>query len=260
LVFLGLDSWTGLGTFSLALTSVPPIVTPSLASMGWAAAMGAAAAILCWTIRSVALGLRPVVHLNRVLVTATLGLVIGLIAMSYQLMSDHSFTDVLFSGQDAMPDLVKNAADYSVPLLLLLAVCKSFAYAISLSAFRGGPVFPSMFIGAALGIAAGGLPGLPLAASIGSGIGAMCAAMLRLPLTSALLATVLLGADGLSVTPEVVVAVTVAFVATYLLPTSRRTVERLPAMLGGAHENTGDDADEDQVGEHLDGHRDPGGL
>jgi hypothetical protein len=41
--------------------------------------------------------------------------------------------------------------------------------------------------------------------------------MLRLPLTSTLLATLLLGADGLSVTPEVVVAVAVAFVVTSML-------------------------------------------
>jgi hypothetical protein len=50
------------------------------------------------------------------------------------------------------------------------------------------------------------------------GIGAMCAAMLRLPLTSTLLAILLLGADGLSVTPEVIVAVVVAFVVTNVLP------------------------------------------
>ena len=79
-------------------------------------------------------------------------------------------------------------------------------------------VFPSMFIGAALGIAASGLPGMDLAPAIGMGIGAMCAAMLRLPLTSTLLATLLLGADGLSVTPEVIVAVVVAFVVTNVLP------------------------------------------
>jgi H+/Cl- antiporter ClcA len=227
LVFVGLDSWTGLGTFSLALTSVPPAVAPSLASLGWAAVMGAVAALLSWVIRSGALSLRPLVHVNRVLVTTALGVLIGLTAMSYQLLSDNSFTDVLFSGQDAMPDLVKNATDYSVPVLLLLIACKSLAYGLSLSAFRGGPVFPSMYIGAALGIALSGLPGLSLAAAIGSGIAGMCAAMLRLPLTSALLATVLLGADGLVIAPEVVVAVTVAFVATYVLPapTSREPAE-----------------------------------
>ena len=69
-----------------------------------------------------------------------------------------------------------------------------------------------MFIGAVLGIAASHLPGMSLAPAIGMGIGAMCTAMLRLPLTSTLLATLLLGADGISVTPQVIVAVVVAFV------------------------------------------------
>jgi H+/Cl- antiporter ClcA len=117
-----------------------------------------------------------------------------------------------------MPELVEHAADYSVGVLLLLAACKTFVYGLSLSAFRGGPIFPAMFIGAVLGIAMSGLPGMSLAPAIGMGIGAMCAAMLRLPMTSTLLATLLLGADGLSVTPEVVVAVAVAFVVTSVLP------------------------------------------
>ncbi len=60
---------------------------------------------------------------------------------------------------------------------------------------------------------------MSLAPAIGMGIGAMCATMLRLPLTSALLATVLLGADGVSVTPQVIIAVVVAFVITMVLPT-----------------------------------------
>ena len=91
-----------------------------------------------------------------------------------------------------------------------------------------------MFIGAVLGIAASHLPGMSLAPAIGMGIGAMCTAMLRLPLTSTLLATLLLGADGVSVTPQVVVAVVVAFVLTYTLPVpgpkeSAPTSRRSPA-------------------------------
>jgi hypothetical protein len=218
IVFLGLDNWTGLGTFSLALTTVPPKVDPTVATMAYAVGMGAVGAGVGWVIRWVGLSLRRVVHINRVPVTAALGLAIGACAMSYQLLTTHSFTDVMFSGQDAMPSLVANAADYSVGALILLAVAKSLAYGLSLSAFRGGPVFPAMFIGAVLGIAASGLPGMHMAAGIGMGIGAMCSTMLRLPLTSTLLATLLLGADGLSTTPEVVVAVAVAFVVTYLLP------------------------------------------
>ena len=45
------------------------------------------------------------------------------------------------------------------------------------------------------------------------GIGAMCAVMLRLPLTSVLLATLLLSSDGVAVVPLVIVAVVVAYVA-----------------------------------------------
>jgi chloride channel protein, CIC family len=44
------------------------------------------------------------------------------------------------------------------------------------------------------------------------GIGAMSVTMLRLPLTSVLLATLLLGSDGLAVTPLVIVAVVIAYV------------------------------------------------
>ena len=217
LVFVGLDSWTGLGSFSLALTSVPPAVDPTVATMAWALAVGAVGALLGWVIRWIGLSLRPVVHLNRVVVTAGLGVLIGLTAMAYQLISDHSFTQVLFSGQDALPELVADASDYSVGVLVLLAACKILAYGLSLSAFRGGPVFPAMFIGAVLGIAMAGLPGMSLAPAIAMGIGALCTAMLRLPLTSTLLATLLLGADGVSVTPQVVVAVVVAFVLTHVL-------------------------------------------
>ena len=47
--------------------------------------------------------------------------------------------------------------------LVVLGLCKMLAYGLSLSAFRGGPVFPAMFIGAVLGIALSGLPGMSLA-------------------------------------------------------------------------------------------------
>ena len=69
LVFVGLDSWTGLGTFSLALPTVPPAVDPTVATMGWALVIGVIGALLGWLVRSLGLVLRPVVHLNRVLVT-----------------------------------------------------------------------------------------------------------------------------------------------------------------------------------------------
>jgi H+/Cl- antiporter ClcA len=230
LVFVGLGNWTGLGSFSLALTSVPPAEAPTLASLAWALVVGVVGALFGWLIRSLALWLRPIVHVNRVLMTAAFGLLIGLPAMAYQLVTGRSFTEVLFSGQDALPELVEHGADFSLGVLILLILCKALAYGISLSAFRGGPVFPSMFIGAALGVAMSGLPGMYLAAGIGMGIGAMCAAMLRLPLTSTLLAVLLMGVDGVAVTPQVVVAVAVSFVVSNVLPApGPKTPEPVPA-------------------------------
>ena len=67
---------------------------------------------------------------------------------------------MLFSGQDQLA-----AADRGCRGLVRRApwccsfVCKGLAYALSLSSFRGGPVFPGMFIGAAGGIALSHLPG-----------------------------------------------------------------------------------------------------
>ena len=108
---------------------------------------------------------------------------------------------------------MSTAADHTVGALLLLLLCKSLAYACSLVAFRGGPTFPALFLGAAGGIALSHLPGLPLVPAVAMGLAATSAAMLQLPLTSVLLATLVLGADGVTVMPLVVVAVTVSYVA-----------------------------------------------
>jgi len=61
----------------------------------------------------------------------------------------------------------------------------------------------------------------------------MCTTMLRLPLTATLLAVVLLGADGVVVTPPVIVAVVGAFVATGLLPEPRAASGGEPAVAQG---------------------------
>ena len=94
----------------------------------------------------------------------------------------------------------------------MLMACKGIAYGVSLSSFRGGPTFPALFLGAAGGVALSHLPGLPLVAGVAMGVGAMSAVMLRLPLTSVLLASLLLGPDAVAVMPLVIVAVVVAYV------------------------------------------------
>jgi H+/Cl- antiporter ClcA len=134
------------------------------------------------------------------------------LAIAFAVATGKSSAEVLFSGQSALGPLITRSADYTAAALLLLIACKGLAYATSLSGFRGGPVFPSMFIGAAGGMALSHLPGLSLVPGIAMGIGAMCAVMLRLPMTSVLLATLMLSSDGLAVMPLAIVAVVVAYV------------------------------------------------
>ena len=51
LIFLGLDAWTGYGTFSLAVPNLPPAPHINIAQIGWALAIGAAAGVVSFGIR-----------------------------------------------------------------------------------------------------------------------------------------------------------------------------------------------------------------
>ena len=153
LIFVGLNGWTGFGTFSLAVPDIPPVGTPDVAEFGWAVAIGVAAAVLGYGIRTLALLLQPVVERRMVLLTPVVGLAVGGLAILFAEGSNRSSSEVLFSGQDALPVILEQADDWTIGALVLLVVCKSLAYGASLSAFRGGPVFPGMFIGGVGGIA-----------------------------------------------------------------------------------------------------------
>jgi H+/Cl- antiporter ClcA len=142
---------------------------------------------------------------------------------------------VLFSGQNAMAPFIGHAAIYGLGALLLLALCKSVGYSVSMSGFRGGPVFPSLFIGAVGGAALSHLPGLPLVPAVGMGMAAMMTGMLRLPMTSALLAILLLSSDAVAITPVVIVAVVIAYVAVnWLDPPAASSSTAGSAAGGGA--------------------------
>ncbi len=217
LVFIGLNAWTGWGTFSLAIPGLPPFSRPDSAEFGWALVIGVAAAFLAVGIHQLAVFLRPHVERRMVLLMPVVGLAVAGLAIAFEEGTGKSSSLVLFSGQSALGPLVTHASSFTVGALVLLLVCKGLAYGGSLSSFRGGPVFPSLFLGAAGGMALSHLPGLPLVAGVAIGMGAMCAAMLKLPMTSVLLATLLLLSDGLAVMPLVIVAVVVAYVLSFRL-------------------------------------------
>jgi H+/Cl- antiporter ClcA len=220
LVFIGLDAWTGLGTFSLAIPHLPHAGSPTGAEFLWALAIGIAAAPLGAGIRWLGLFLRPHVERRILLATPVVGVAIAGLAVAFAAGTGKGSSEVLFSGQSALGPFISASAGYTVGALLLLIVCKGLAYGFSLSSFRGGPTFPAMFVGGVGGVALSHLPGLPLVDGVAMGIGAMTVVMLRLPLTSVLLATLLLASDGLQVMPLAIVAVAVAYVVSARLTPS----------------------------------------
>jgi H+/Cl- antiporter ClcA len=213
LIFVGLDDWTGFGTFSLEVPNLPPAASPTGVEFLWAIGIGIGAAVLAAVIKRIGLAIRPIVGRASLLLTPVAGLAIGGLVVLFTETTDHSASYVLFSGQDALPQLLETTSDWTVGALLLLIVCKSLAYGISLSSFRGGPVFPGLFIGAVGGVALSHVGGLPMIAGAAMGMAAMTTAMLGLPLTSVMLTTLFLAGDGVTLMPVVIVAAAVAYVA-----------------------------------------------
>jgi H+/Cl- antiporter ClcA len=233
LIFVGLDSWTGFGTFSLAIPNIPHFGSPDGAEFLWAIAIGLAAALLGGAIRRLALMLQAIVERRMVLLMPFVGLAIGGLAVVFQEGSSHSTSFVLFSGQAQLPSLIEGAAGWTAGALILLVACKGLAYCAALSSFRGGPVFPGMFIGAAGGLALSHLPGLPDIAGVAMGIGAMTVAMLNLPFTSVLLVSLFLQADAVALMPLVIVAVVVSYVASaHVAPPKARPVPEAQRAAG----------------------------
>jgi chloride channel protein, CIC family len=212
LIFIGLGAWTGLGTLSLSVPDLPAPPALTVGQIGWAVVIGLVGALLGTGIRRLALLLEPVARLHVMLVTPMMGLVMAALAIIYAQSTGHPTIDVLDSGQVRLGPLLTESATYSLGALVLLLLCKSLAYTAALGSFRGGPIFPAAFLGAAIGIAASHLPGLPSLAGASMGIAAMTVTVLRLPLASVLLTALVLGEAGLTLMPLIIVAAVVAYV------------------------------------------------
>lgn len=222
LIFTGLGTLTGLGTTSLVIPNLPYFARPNLKEIGWAIVIGIVAAIIGSIIKRFGLIVKDQVAKQTIPVVIACGLGVAVLAIVYSLITGHNPNDVLFSGQSALPYFISHASNFSLGAIIILILTKGIGYGLSLGGFRGGPVFPSMFIGAIIGIAFSHFGGLPEIPAIAMGIGAMAVTMLRLPFTAVLLATLLLFSAGLAVMPLVIIAVVVAFVvSTRMLPSTK---------------------------------------
>lgn len=134
-------------------------------------------------------------------------LAVGLLAQPAELLGDNS-QDVLFSGQSALPAEVQES---SVRLLIILVVAKGLGCAVSLGCgFRGGPVFPAIFLGVGLATIAVDWFDLSPTLAVAVGTAADMAAMTRLLFASLLFAALLVGSQGLNTIPAAVLAAAAA--------------------------------------------------
>ncbi|MFE0130932.1 chloride channel protein [Streptomyces sp. NPDC059037] len=217
LVFTGFGNWTGLSIGGLRLPHLPPNVNPDVGDFLW----GVPAAVLIAAVLTVARGLGhrtaawTSTHTARR--TVLCALAVGCCLSAYALLTDRSPEEAALSGQATLGRLAAEPHDWSVAALLTLIVCKALAWGISLGSMRGGPIFPAALIGAAIGIACSGLPGLGTTPGLALGLAAAAASITGLPLTSAVLAVLLIGGDAYNQMPLIVTASVTAFVTAQLL-------------------------------------------
>ncbi len=204
LVFVGLGPYDGLPTTPLSVSGLPTYNSTRVVDLLLAIAVGLAAGVLVIAVKRLASGLPPLqVRVGLPVVLLGGGLAIGLIAQLASVWGAN-VNDVLFSGQTSIPALISSTG---VGAVVLLLVAKSLAYGISLGAgFRGGPVFPAIFLGIGLAMIAVITLGGSTTMAVAVGTAAGMAAATRLLLASLIFAALLVGPAGADTIPAAVLA------------------------------------------------------
>jgi H+/Cl- antiporter ClcA len=209
-IFVGLGDWGGLDAAALKVPGLPAYDGTSIPDLFVGLVVGVLAAVLIVGVRHIGAGI-DALRGRRLGMPALLiagGLAVGVLAELADVLGADS-QDVLFSGQASVPGLV---AEDSTKIVLVLLVAKAIGYAVSLgSGFRGGPVFPAIFVGVALATLAVNLFDVSPTLAVAVGAAAGMAAMTRLLFASLLLAALLVGIPGLDATPAAVLAAAAAW-------------------------------------------------
>jgi len=229
LVFVGMGSLAGLSTSAYTITplSLAAYPRPTLAAFGWTLVVAVAAALIVFGTVAIGRMVRRLRERSPYLVVTIAALAVAGLAIGFFEATGEPENLVLFSGQDGMGPLVQHAATLSLGTLAVLIVFKSLAWGVSLGAARGGPTFPAIFVGIVGGLLAGHLPGFAETPAMAVLIAAACVSMLRLPLSSIVIAIIVTHA-GLGEGPLIIVGAVVAYLVTIAL-SARLTPAAPPA-------------------------------
>ncbi|GEL95338.1 chloride channel protein [Cellulomonas composti] len=203
----GLGTWSGLPMAGLAIVGLPEYRTVLVRDLVVAVVVGVLAALLARSVRYAATRLaQRESPTTRLPILVLGGLAVGGLALGARALGADS-QDVLFSGQASVGGLVTQTSAWTV---LVLLVAKALAYTISLGAgFRGGPIFPAIFLGAALATFAVIAFDVSPTVAVAIGAAAGMTAMTRMVVAPVLFAGLLVGRDGVtSITVAVLGTVT----------------------------------------------------
>jgi H+/Cl- antiporter ClcA len=224
-LFVGLGSWGGLDTAPLAVPGLPSYDGTALGDLAIGLTVGVTAAVLLALVRRLAHRLDGLRGHGLPMPALLIGgaLAVGALALLADVLGADP-TDVLFSGQEAVPTLV---AETSAQVVLVLLVAKALGYAICLGCgFRGGPVFPAVFVGIGLAMLAVIVFDISPTLAVAVGTAAGMTAMTRLVFASLLFAALLVGTQGVDTIPAAVLAASAAWVTSAAL--DRRATARSP--------------------------------
>jgi H+/Cl- antiporter ClcA len=219
MVFIGMGEWTGLSAESYEITplSLPAYTDPRFSDFLWTIAVAVVAAMVTLAVMRIGREVARRVRARPTVVVPVAGVAIAGLAIAFSQMTDLPAETVLFSGQEAMNPVVNQAAALSLGTLGLLVLFKGLAWGISLGSARGGPTFPAILLGIVGGLMASHLPGFAQTPAVAVLVGAACVSVLRLPLSSVLIA-LLVSQAGFVATPLVIVGVVVAYLTVSAFP------------------------------------------
>src|ERR1700761_3163711 len=108
LVSVGMGSFTGLSSsaYALAPLALPPFHQPTAANFGWTIALALAVALVAHLIRTGGLLTLRVVKPRPLVLLPVCGLVVSGLAIAFSQATGKGVSEVLFSGQDALPGLI----------------------------------------------------------------------------------------------------------------------------------------------------------
>ncbi len=210
LIFVGFGDFGGIDQTALAVPGLPAYDGVHVGDLALSVVVGVVAALVIGIVWRFGAGVagRGRGRLGMPALLLLGGLAVGALALLADALGADS-QDVLFSGQQSVPSLVQ---EDSARVVLVLVAAKALAYGICLGCgFRGGPVFPAIFLGVGLAMLCVIFFDVSPTLAVAVGTAAGTVAATGLLFSAVLFSSLLVGTAAAEVVPAAVVAAVAAW-------------------------------------------------